>query len=160
MFSTPAFWTLVAFVIFVGLVGKTIYQAATKGLDDRSDKIRGEIDEAEKLREEAQDLLAAYQKKQRDADREVEAIIARAGEEAERLTIQGRERLEQSLERRRQLATDRIAQAEAAAIERIRDLAIDVAIDAAHAVIADTLPAKRANTMIDAAIGELEGNLG
>lgn len=160
MFSTPAFWTLVAFVIFVGLVGKTIFKATTKALDDRTDKIRGEIDEAEKLREEAQDLLAAYQKKQRDADREVEAIIAHAGAEAERLTTQGRERLEQSLERRRQLATDRIAQAETAAIERIRDLAIDVAIDAARAVIADTLPAKRANAMIDAAIGELEGNLG
>ncbi len=160
MFSTPVFWTLIAFVIFVGLIGKTLFKATTKALDDRTGKIRGEIDGAEKLREEAQDLLAAYQKKQRDAAREVEAIIAHAGEEAERLTAQGGERLEQSLERRRQLAKDRIAQAEAAAIELIRDLAIDVALDAAHAVIADTLPARRANAMIDAAIGELEGNLG
>ena len=160
MFSDPAFWTLVAFVIFVGPIGKTVFKAATKALDDRTDKIRGEIDQAEKLREEAQDLLAAYQKKQRDTTRQVEAIIAHAGEEAERLTAQGQERLEQALERRRQLVLDRIAQAEAAAVERIRDLAIDVALDAARVVIADTLPAKRADAMIDAAIGELGGNLG
>ncbi len=89
MFSTPAFWTLVAFVIFVGLIGKTVFKGVTKALDDRTDKIRGEINGAEKLREEAQDLLADYQKKQRDAAREVEAIIAPAGEEAERLTAQG-----------------------------------------------------------------------
>jgi len=160
MFSDPTFWTLVAFVIFFGLIGKAIFLAATKALDDRSGKIRRDIDEAEKLREEAQDLLAAYQKKQRDAAKTTEDIMAQARREAERLTSRGRKRLEQSLARRKQLATDRIAQAEMEAMDRIRDLAVDVALDAAQTVIAETLPASRAGAMIDAAIGELEGKLG
>lgn len=160
MFNDPVFWTLVAFVIFIGLIGKNVYIMVTKGLDDRSDKIRRDIDGAEKLRLEAQDLLAAYQKKQRDAAKATEDIMAQARHEAERLTAQGREHLEHSLARRKQLATDRITQAETEAIEHIRNLAVDVALDAAQTVIADTLPATRAEAMIDAAIGELEGNFG
>ena len=93
----PAFWAAVAFVIFIAATAKPISRLLTAGLDKRADKIRSDLEEAEKLREEAQDLLASYQRKQRDALAEAEAIIAHAGEEAERLAVQERDKLEETL---------------------------------------------------------------
>ena len=84
----PAFWAAVAFVIFIAATAKPISRLLTAGLDKRADKIRSDLEEAEKLREEAQDLLASYQRKQRDALAEAAAIIAHAGEEAARLAAE------------------------------------------------------------------------
>lgn len=85
MFHDPTFWTAVAVVLFVALIAKPVGKMASKALDERADKIKAELDEAEKLRNEAQDLLAQYQRKQRDAASEAESIIQHAKEEAERM---------------------------------------------------------------------------
>jgi len=155
----PAFWAAVAFVIFIAATAKTISRLLTAGLDKRADKIRSDLEEAEKLREEAQDLLASYQRKQRDALAEAEAIIAHAGEEAERLAVQERDKLEAALERRQKQAIDRIAQAEAQALDLVRAKTVDVALDATRDYLAKELKDNQSDALTDAAIKDLPGNL-
>ena len=155
----PAFWAAVAFVIFIAATAKPISRLLTAGLDKRADKIRSDLEEAEKLREEAQDLLASYQRQQRDAVKEAEAIVEHAKEEAERLTQQGRERLKAALERREKQAMDRIVQAEAAALEQVQAHTVDVAIGATRDFLADNLKGKQAEALIETAIKELPKKL-
>jgi len=157
--SDPTFWVLIAFVVFVAAFARPIAKPITAGLDKRADKIRADLEEAETLREEAQDLLATYQRKQRDAIKEAEAIVEHAGEEAERLVQQSRERLETVVARRQKLALERIAQAEAAAVEVVHARAVDVALDATRGYLAESLKGKQADTLIEAAIKELPKKL-
>lgn len=159
MLHDPAFWVAVALIVFVILVTKPVSKMATKALDDRAEKIKTELDEAERLRNEAQDLLAQYQRKQRDAAGEAEAIIQHAKEEAERMDREGRERIKASLERREKLAMDRIKMAEQQAIDQVRARAVDVAIAATQQVLADSLSASKANALIDDAIKQLPDRL-
>ena len=155
----PTFWVLVAFVAFIAAAGYPIAKAITAGLDKRADKISADIDEAQKLREEAQDLLASYQRKQRDAVEEAEAIVSHAREEAGRLIEQGRERLEGALERREKLAMDRIGQAEAQALDTVRAKTVDVALNATRDFLAENLKGKQADALVEAAIKELPEKL-
>jgi F-type H+-transporting ATPase subunit b len=159
MFSDPTFWTAVAVVLFIALVAKPVSRMATKALDERAEKIKAELDEAERLRNEAQDLLAQYQRKQRDAAKEAEAIIEHAKQEAERMDREGREKLKASLERREKLAMDRIQMAEQHAVERVRARAVDVAIAATGQVLKDSLSADKADALVDDAIKQLPGRL-
>ena len=155
----PTFWVLVAFVVFIAATARPILRLITAGLDKRADKIRDELEEAEKLRKEAQDLLAGYQRKQRDAIQEVEDIVQHAREEAERMAVQGRENLEASLERRRKLALERIAQAETQALDTVRAKTVDLALDATREFLAKELKGKQADALIDQAIKELPEKL-
>jgi len=153
------FWVLVAAVIFVAAVGKKVARAVTGGLDARSVRIRGELDEARRLREEAEKLVAEYRAKETDAKADAEAIVAHAKEEAERIAAQAARDLEQALERRQRMAEERIAQAEAKALDEVRAVAIDVAIAAAREVIVAEIDEKRGNTLIDEAIVALPQRL-
>jgi F-type H+-transporting ATPase subunit b len=153
------FWVLVAAVIFVAAVGKKVARAVTGGLDARSVRIRGELDEARRLREEAEKLVAEYRAKENDAKADAEAIVAHAKEEAERIAAQAARDLEQALERRQRMAEERIAQAEAKALDEVRAVAIDVAIAAAREVIVAEIDEKRGNTLIDEAIVALPQRL-
>ena len=157
--NDPTFWVMVAFFVFVGALARPISGAIAAALDKRADKIRAHLEEAEKLREEAQDLLASYQRKQRDALAEAEAIIAHAGEEAERLAVQERDKLETALERRQKQAIDRIAQAEAQALDLVRAKTVDVALDATRDYLAKELKDNQSDALTDAAIKDLPGNL-
>ncbi|MEX2449680.1 MAG: F0F1 ATP synthase subunit B [Rhodospirillales bacterium] len=159
MLNDPTFWVLVAFVIFFGLIGKKVWTAAGSALDARAGKIKADLDEAEKIREEAQDLLAQYQRKQRDAAKETEQIVDKARAEAERYGKQAQENLEKALARREQLATDRIAYAEKAAIDDIRRMAADIAIEATRHLLAEEIKGARADKLIDGAIKDLPGKL-
>jgi F-type H+-transporting ATPase subunit b len=153
------FWVLVAAVIFVAAVGKKVARAVTGGLDARSARIRGELDEARRLREEAEKLVAEYRAKEKEAKADAEAIVAHAKEEAERIAAQAARDLEQALERRQRMAEERIAQAEAKALDEVRAVAIDVAIAAAREVIVAEIDEKRGNTLIDEAIVALPQRL-
>jgi F-type H+-transporting ATPase subunit b len=160
MIHDPTFWVALAFVGFVGvLVYLKVPGSVGAQLDKRAEKIKADLDEAEALFKEAQDLLATYQKKQRDAAKEAAAISDHAKGEAERMLQQGRERLADTLARRLQLAKDRIAQAETAAIEDVRIRTVDIAMDATREVLAKGLVAAKANAMIDDAIKELPNKL-
>lgn len=160
MFSDPTFWVAVAFVLFVGvlLYLKVPAKVAT-ALDSRSVKIRQEIEEAERLREEASDLLASYKAKQREAMKEAEAIVAHAKEEAERMAKQGAQKLEESIKRREQQAMDRLAQAEQQAIKQVRDQAADIALSATEKLIVEQLDAKQSSALVTAAIKDLPNRL-
>src|ERR1051326_5088231 len=132
LFADPEFWVLLAVVVFVAIVWKPVRRFVVGTLDQRAMRIQGELEEARKLREEAEQLLADYQKKQREAATEAQAIVGHAREEAERIAAQAARDLQQSLERRQRLAEERIAQAESKALDEIRAAAGDVALEAAR----------------------------
>ena len=160
MFQDPTFWVLVAFIGFIGvLVYFKVPGMVTKALDARAEKIQMDLEEADALLKEAQDLLASYQKKQRDSSDESQAIQARAREEAKRIVENGRLRLEESLQRREKLAMDRITQAEASALSEIQALTVDIALDATHELLATNVSDDKANAMLNDAIKELPDRL-
>jgi len=148
----PEFWVLVAAVIFVAAVWKSASRAVTGGLDARSARIRGELDEARRLREEAERLVADYRAREKAGAAEAEAIVTHAKAEAERIAAQSARDLEQALERRQRMAEERIAQAEAKALDEVRAVAIDVAIAAARDVITAEIDERRGSAVLDEAI--------
>ncbi|MBP2313172.1 F0F1 ATP synthase subunit B [Azospirillum soli] len=157
--NTPEFWVAVAFVIFVALVWKKASAAITGLLDARAEKIRAELDEAQRLREDAQALLANYQRRQRDALQEAEAVIAHAREEADRLRTQAGADLEAALKRRETQAMDRIAQAEAAALAEVRNLTVDIAVSASRRILESGIKPAQADKLIEQSIAELPKHL-
>jgi F-type H+-transporting ATPase subunit b len=159
LFADPEFWVLVAAVIFVAVVWKPARKSLIGSLDERAARIRAELDDARKLREEAEQLLAQYRQKEREAAAEAAAIIAHAHEEAERIATQAAVDLEAALVRRRHLAEERIAQAESKALEEIRAVTVDVAIGAARAVIVSEMDDTRGGALLDAAIAALPQRL-
>jgi len=160
MLESTSFWVAVSFVLFVALI---IYYGApkmiAKALDDRADAIRAELDEARRLREEAQNLLAEYQRKQRDAEDEAKSIVAQAKHEAELLANEARDKLKETLERRTKLAEDKIVQAEAQALKDVRNHAAEVAVAAAGQLIADGLSKDKAAGLIDDSIKGISSKL-
>jgi F-type H+-transporting ATPase subunit b len=159
LFADPEFWVLLAVVVFAIVVWKPARRAVVGTLDERATRIRGELEEARKLRDEAEQLLADYRQKEREAAADAQAIIAHARDEAERIAAQSARDLQQSLERRQRLAEERIAQAEAKALDEIRAAAVDVAIAAAREVIVSELDERRGAAMLDAAIAALPQRL-
>jgi len=155
----PSEAVAVAFVIFVVLVLWKGMAKITVGLDKRADDIRAQLDEAQKLREEAQAALAGYQRQQRDALAEAEEIISQAKGEAERLKIDATASLEATLKRREEQAVDRIAQAEAKALQDVRNQAVDLAIAATGRLIGDSMTADVQGRLIGDATGELSTKL-
>jgi F-type H+-transporting ATPase subunit b len=159
IFHDAEFWVLVAAVIFVAAVFKPVGRAVTGGLDARATRIRGELDEARRLREEAERLVTEYRAKQQAAKAEAEAIVTHAKAEAERIAAQSARDLELALERRQRMAEERIAQAEAKALDEVRSVAIDVAIAAAREVITAQIDGRRGSALIDEAIVALPQRL-
>jgi len=155
LFAEPEFWILLAVVAFVIGVWKPARKAILGRLDARAARIRDELETARRLREEAQEALATYQKQQREAAAEAEAILAHARAEAERIAAQAARNLEETLERRQRLAKERIAQEEAKALAEIRGVTVDVAIAAARQAIVAGLDERRGAALIDAAIAAL-----
>ena len=159
IFQEAEFWVLVAFLIAIaGLVWKA-GPMITKALDDRSAKIKADLDEAARLRGEAQKTLADYQRKQRDALKEAEQIVAQAKGEAERVAKQAERDLALALERRQKQAVEKIALAEAKAVAEVRNVAVDVAIAAVRRMLADDLDPARKSAMVDEAIADLSRRL-
>jgi F-type H+-transporting ATPase subunit b len=159
-FLDPEFWIAVGFVIVIGIF---LYQRlpafVTSALDARAAAIVKELDEAKRLREEAEQILAEYVRKAESVEKEAEIIIAEARAEAERFAGEQRTALKAQIERRAQQAQDKIAQAESAAMAEIRELAADAAVAAAEKLIAARLDEKRAASLIEQSIKELPGKL-
>ncbi len=128
-------------------------------LDKRADGIRSELDEARALREEAQALLASYERKSREVQDQADRIVAHAREESQLAAEQAKEDLKASIERRLQAAESQIASAEGAAIKEVRDRAATVAVAAAREVVAKQMTAAEANALIDSAIDEVSNKL-
>ena len=159
LWHSATFWAGVAFVVFVVLAYRPGKRIMTGALDERIARIRAEIEEAQRLREEAQSTLANYQRKQREALQEAEKIIAHAREEAERARARAEAELSESIRRREQQAAEKIAQAEAAAIEDIRNRAVDLAIGATAKLLEQKLSGKAAEKSVADAIKGLAEKL-
>jgi F-type H+-transporting ATPase subunit b len=159
LFADAEFWVLLAVAIFLIVVWKPVRRSVVSTLDGRALRIREELGAAANLREEAQQALAAYQRRQQEAAAEAAQIVSHAKEEAERIAAQSMRDLEDALKRRQALAEERIAQEQAKALAEIRGIAVDVAISAARQVIAASLDEKRGAALIDDAIAELPRQL-
>ena len=159
MFSDPAFWVAVAFVIFFALAGKALWGRISAMLDKRASDISKALADAARLREEA---LKAKQEAERtlgQAQAEGADIIKQAREEAERMQARAAQSLETAVALREQQALDRIAQSEAAATKEVRDTAVDVALSATRALLRDQVGSGRSATLVDEAIAELPRRL-
>ena len=160
MLATPEFWVLISFILFIGLlVYLKVPAKVAVMLDERAARIARELDEARRLREEAQGLLAEYQRKRRDAEKEAEAIVDQAREEAEAFAVETRQKLTEMLERRVRIAEEKIAQAEVQAVKEVRSAAADMAIAAATRIIADEVQGERADQLVEASIADLKNRL-
>ncbi|MGB8276004.1 MAG: F0F1 ATP synthase subunit B [Alphaproteobacteria bacterium] len=158
-FASPEFWVAIAFVLFVAATFRPLKKVIVGALDARAAKIRSEIEEAARLREEANSALAAYQRKQREAVKEAEEIVAFAEREASQIKAKAEEELNAALARREQMALDRIAQAQAHALQEVRNLAVEVAVAATKRLLVQNLDQTRADALTAAAIEELPKKL-
>src|ERR1700730_9486828 len=154
------FWVAVAFVLFIGVLAYfQVHKLIVKGIDDRRDLIKAELNEARRLKEEAQALLAQYREKQRAAEQEAAAIVAGAKAEAERLALEAKAKMEDFVARRTKMAESKIAQAEAQALADVRSAAAEAAVAAAETILTRTVKAKLADDLIAKGIADLKGKL-
>ena len=152
-------WLALALVVLGAVVFKRVKAGVLGALDGRAQAIRQELDEAQRLREEAQAVLADYQRRYRDAMKDAEEIIAHARRDAERLRAQAEVDIAETLRRREQLAMDRIAHAESQALAEVRDQAVDAAIAASRDLIAGQMDDERSAALVDRAIADMDGKL-
>lgn len=154
------FVVLVSFLLFVGVLLHFKVPAMLTGqLDKRADGIQSDLDEARKLREDAQTILATYERKQKEVQAQADRIVEQAKNEASMAAEQAKEDLKGSIARRLAAAKDQIASAEASAVKEVRDQAIVIAIGAANDVIAKQMTAAEGNNLIAAAIEEVDAKL-
>lgn len=159
MLHNPSFWAAIGFVLFVVVAWKPLSRAAVAQLDQRAARIRAQIEEAERLRAEAQALLAEYKTKQAQALKEAEAIVERARDEAKRIAAESAAATDAALKRREQQTLDKIAQAEAAALRDVRNQAVDIAVAAARRIVTDEMKGPRGAQLVEASIKDLPGKL-
>jgi|SRR4051794_20996750 F-type H+-transporting ATPase subunit b len=160
MTQMAEFWVAVAFGVFVLiLLYYRVPNLVAKSLDDRAEAIRKELDEARRLREEAQTLLADYQKRHRNVGQEADAIVEQARREAEAFAHETRVSLKDTLERRTKQAEDKIARAETQAVDEVRAAAIDVAMAAAERILREKTAGSSGASLIDQSIRDLKGRL-
>lgn len=154
------FVVLVAFILFFAVLFYLKVPGKIGGmLDGRADGIKSELDEARALREEAQSLLASYERKQKEVQEQADRIVAQAKLDAAAVADQAKADLEASIARRLRAAEDQIASAEAGAVKEVRDRAVVIAISAARELIAKQMTAADGNKLIDEAIATVEAKL-
>ncbi len=160
MLEDAAFWALIALILFVALVlYLKVPGMVGKLLDNRVNEIRKELDDARRLREEAQALLAEYQRKAREAEREAEDIVEQARKEADAYAVEAQRRTEDYVVRRTAMAEQKIGQAETQALQEVRALSADVAIAAAEKVLTAHVKGDAGDELIAKSIGDVKALL-
>lgn len=153
------FWAFIALLIAIGvMLYFKVHEFIAKHLDKRIVQIEADIEEARRLREEAQALLAEYERKRKAAESEAEEIVAAAQEEAERMTAEAEAALEDMVARRTKAVEDKIAQAEAQALADVRARSADVAIEAARLILADQVK-DNGGALVDQSIKDVASRL-
>ena len=154
------FVVLLAFILFIAVLFYfNVPSMIGSMLDKRAADIRTELDEARALREEAQTLLASYERKQKEVQDQADRIVSSAKEDARLAAEQARADMAKSLDRRMAAAKDQISSAEAAAVKEVRDQAVTIAVAAARDVIAKQMTAAQGNKLIDDGIAQVEAKL-
>lgn len=160
MFHEAEFWVAVGFLVFLGVMGWAgVHRTIGKSLDDRAARIKAELDEARRLRDEAAALLAEYQRKRKDAEGEAQEIVSGAKAEAERLAIEAKARIEEFVSRRTKMAETKIAQAEAQAAADVRAAAAEAAVAAAEKILRQETKGELAGRLIARGIEDVSKKL-
>lgn len=150
-------WAFIALIIFIGVIAYFKVPAMIgKALDARADKISGQLEEARRLREEAQELLAEYMRKRSEAEKEAEEIVDAAKREAAAFSAEAKQKTEDYVKRRTAMAEQKIAQAEAEAVNQVRASAVDVAVAAAEQLLGTKVTSAKANDLFKASIAEIK----
>jgi len=158
--SEPEFWVAVSFFIFVGVVIYFgVHKKVAAALDARAALIAKELEEARRLRDEAEKVLADYRRKQSEAVAETKDIVDLAVREAEALAAETRKSVKEHFDRRMKLAEDKIARAEQDAVREVRSIAVDAAVAAAQSLIAKNLTADKADKLVSESIDTLKSKL-
>lgn len=154
------FWAAMSVFILAGVFIYLKVPSMLAGqLDRRAERIRGELDEARKLREDARQLLAEYQRKRQEAEKEAEEIVAAAQREAEVIVEEAGRRTEEYVARRTALAEQKIAQAERDAVDEVRSSAVDIAVDAARDMLAAKVDTKTSGDLFKSSVAQVKSKL-
>jgi F-type H+-transporting ATPase subunit b len=160
MLSDPEFWVAVAFVILIGVfIYYGIHRTVLKSLDHRSDRIRAELDDARRLKDEAAKLLAEYQARRASAEREARDIVEGAKAEAERIASEAKTKMEDFVARRTKTAESKIALAEAQAVADVRSAAANAAVTAASTILSQSVKGQVADDLLAKGIAEVRQKL-
>ena len=160
LFAEPEFWVAVAFVVLMGLFAYLgVHKTVLATLDHRSARIKAELDDARRLKDEAAKVLAEYKARRASAEREAEEIIAGAKAEAERIATEAKAKLEDFVARRTKTAESKIALAEAQALADVRAAAADAAIQAASTILSKSVQGQVADDLLAKGITEVRQKL-
>lgn len=154
------FWVAASFFIFLGVLGYAgVYKKLIEALDHRRDRIKAELEEAERLRKEAETLLAHYRQKQKEAESEAAAILTNAKDDAERMMLEAEAKMTEFVARRTKMAENKIAQAEAQALADVRAAAADAAVGAAEKILRQAAKGKVAEDLLARGIEDVKNKL-
>jgi F-type H+-transporting ATPase subunit b len=160
MFMEAETWVAIGFFAFLALLGYLgVHRKLIQSLDERAGRIKAELDEARRLKDEAAQLLAEYQRKRQEAEGEAQEIVAGAKAEAERLAVEAKAKVEDFVARRTQMAETKIAQAEAQALADVRGAAAEAAVAAAEKILAQETKGKLAAELIAKGIDDVRKKL-
>ena len=160
MFSQPEFWVAVAFVILMAVFAYVgVHRTVLTALDHRSERIKAELDDARRLKEEAAKLLAEYKARHAKAEAEAQEIIASAKAEAERIASEAKAKMEDFVVRRTKTAEGKIALAEAQALADVRAAAANAAVTAASTILSQTVQGSVADDLLAKGIAEVKAEL-
>lgn len=160
MFTSPEFWVAVAFVILMAVFAYVgVHRTVLTALDHRSERIRAELDDARRLKDEAAKLLAEYKARHAKAETEAQEIIASAKAEAERIAAEAKTKLEDFVARRTKTAEGKIALAEAQALADVRAAAANAAVTAASSILSQTVQGSVADDLLARGIAEVKAKL-
>lgn len=160
MFEAPETWVAIAFVILMAVfVWLGVHRTVLTALDHRAQRIKAELDDAKRLKDEAAKLLADYQARRASAEREAQDIITNARAEAERIAAEAKARMEDFVVRRTKTAENKIAMAEAQALADVRAAAAEAAIAAASTVLSQSVKGSVADDLLAKGIAEVKAKL-
>jgi F-type H+-transporting ATPase subunit b len=160
MFADPETWVAVAFVVLMGVFAWLgVHRTMLTALDHRSERIKAELDDARRLKDEAAKVLAEYKAKRATAEREADDIVTTARAEAERIAADAKTRMEDFVARRTKTAESKIALAEAQAVADVRAAAADAAVTAATTILSQSVKGQVADDLLAKGIAEVRQKL-
>lgn len=155
LLQEPHFWSAVAFVLFFVIFGKKLWRPLAAAMDNKSNQIRQELEEASRLRREAEEIYTAAQKEHEAAKIEAEKMLAASKEAAERIAENAKKEADAAAQRHEELVRLRLVASEHEAVNAVRREAADIAVKAAYEVISSVLTEEKDSPLIDNAIAEL-----
>ena len=160
MFTEPETWVAIAFVILMVVFGYLgIHRTVLSALDKRSERIKAELDDARRLKEEAAKLLGEYKARRASAEREAEEIVSNAKAEAERIAVEAKAKMEDFVARRTRSAESKIALAEAQALADVRAAAAEAAVAAASTILSQSVKGEVADDLLEKGIQDVRAKL-